>query len=240
MPPEPLVSLKNINVFNKSKHVLQDITLNILPREFITIVGPNGAGKSTLIKIIAGILKPNNGSISKKSKINIGYVPQKIYLDQSIPITVTQFLNLLRKNSSEQILEIAKQLKITSLLHNQLSSLSGGEMQFVMLARALLNKPHILLLDEPDQNLDIGKQLKLYKIINNIQKSYNCAILLVSHDLHLVMANTTKVLCLYHHICCHGKPEHISKEPSFQNIFGQNMSDMFAIYQHHHNHIHKS
>lgn len=233
-----LIEAKNINLKFAAKTILDDVSLTIKDDDFITIVGPNGAGKSMLLKCLIGLQKPNSGQIIKQKNLRIGYVPQNIQITKSFAISVRQFLQLNQGVTKQEIDQIAKEAEIDGYLDHQLNNLSGGELQRVLLARSLVLNPEILILDEPAQNIDISGQLKFYKLLEKVYNSRKIAILKVSHDLHLVMALSKKVLCLYHHICCHGKPQMIAKDPKFMSIFGDDMAKMMAIYNHEHDHSH--
>lgn len=234
----PLVELKNINVSFEQKNALRQINLAIYPNQIITIVGPNGGGKSTLLKVLLKLQTPTSGKVIYHPKVKIGYVPQKIYLDPSLPITVERFLKLKENVSSREISDTLDLLSIQHLRQNNMQKLSGGEMQRVLLARAILNKPNLLVLDEPTQGVDMNGQAELYQLIHQTQKQLNCAILMISHDLHIVMANTNEVLCVNQHICCAGKPEIISQDPTFIHLFGDQFAKNVAFYTHNHNHRH--
>lgn len=234
-----LISLKNITVEYNNHKILNNVSIDIGENEFITIVGPNGAGKTTLLKVILGLTKPNEGSIKKNHKIKIGYTPQHINHNYFLPITVKNFLELNKKSEKAQLDEVINETNISKLLNKQLFELSGGEIQRVLLARSLTNIPDLLVLDEPTQNLDFNSQFSMYKAIENIHKKYNCSVIIVSHDLHFVMSNTQRVICLYHHICCSGKPDLITKNPKFIEVFGTEITDILSVYNHHHNHNHK-
>lgn len=234
----PLVELQNIRVDFGQRTVLNNINLSVYPNSIITIVGPNGGGKSTLLKVLLKLQAPTQGKVIYKKNLRIGYVPQKIHLDPSFPITVQKFLSLRQGVKKGEIVEAMAQLSITHLANNSMQKLSGGEMQRVLIARAILNKPNLLVLDEPTQGVDINGQAELYSLINQTQKTLNCAILMVSHDLHIVMANTNEVLCVNQHICCAGTPETISNDPKFLHFFGDQLAHNVALYTHHHNHRH--
>lgn len=234
----PLLELKNINVIFEQKIALQNINLVIYPNTITTIVGPNGGGKSTLLKVLLRLITPTSGTVQYSKNVKTGYVPQKIHLDHSFPITVKKFLSLKKDITQADIQQVLELLSITHLINNNLQRLSGGEMQRVLLARAILNKPNLLVLDEPTQGVDITGQAELYQLIQQTQQQLNCAILMVSHDLHLVMADTNEVLCINQHICCGGTPEAISSDPKFIHFFGDQFSKNVAFYTHHHNHKH--
>lgn len=235
---QPLIELKDINVKFAQKHALQNIDLRIYSNSIITIVGPNGGGKSTLLKVLLKLLPPTSGKVIYQKNVRIGYVPQKIHLDHSLPMTVEKFLSLKKGIKKQDISEALELLSISHLIHNSLQKLSGGEMQRVLLARAILNKPNLLVLDEPTQGVDINGQAELYQLINETQHKLNCAILMVSHDLHIVMADTNEVLCVNQHICCAGMPEIVSNDPKFIHFFGNQFAKNIALYTHQHNHHH--
>ncbi len=231
-----LVNLDNIKVILDAQTILQEISFSIIEEEIVTIVGPNGAGKSTLIKLILGLITPTSGLFWKQPKIHLGYVPQKIVITELMPLTVKRFLTL----SSPNYLNFAQELKIDHLLSRSIHSLSGGQLQRVLLTRSLLDHPQLLLLDEPTQGMDLAGQLELYELLQTIHKQYKTSILLVSHDLHLVMAETTRVICINKHICCQGEPKLVLQDPKFLELFGKALGRKFALYQHSHNHKHDS
>ncbi|CAL4042781.1 Zinc import ATP-binding protein ZnuC [Buchnera aphidicola (Phyllaphis fagi)] len=233
-----LITLKNIFMDLCHRNILSNISLSLIPKNILTIIGPNGAGKSTLIKIILGLLKPTKGSIIQCNNLKIGYVPQQLNFDTTFPISVYRFLNLFVESKKNNILSLLKRVNAEHLKDFQLNKLSGGEMQRMLLARALLNSPQILILDEPTQGIDISGQVILYKLINQLKNEFSCSILIVSHDLNLVMAQTDEVICLNNHICCSGTPNYVINNFEFISIFGSIEIEKIALYHHKHNHIH--
>ena len=236
---DALITLNNISLSHNGKNVLDDVSFKLHEGEFITLIGPNGAGKSSLIKVLLGIIKQDSGDITYTDNIRLGYTPQTFSANPFIPISVKDFLTLNQKLDSEFMLKTFELTGINDLLKSPLKNLSGGELQKVLLTRALLNKPNVLILDEPAQNLDVDGQMQLYKLIQDIHQQQNCAVLMVSHDLHRVMKESTQVLCLYHHICCEGLPESILKDEKFNDLFADQINDLMATYEHHHNHHHE-
>ena len=236
--PQPLIQLKNINVVFAQKTALQNINLNIYPNSIITIVGPNGGGKSTLLKTLLKLQTPTSGEVIYSKNVCIGYVPQKIHLNHSLPITVERFLSLKKGLKTQEISTALEQLSISHLRKSNMQKLSGGEMQRVLLARAILNKPNLLVLDEPTQGVDITGQADLYQLIYQTQQKLNCAVLMVSHDLHIVMADSKEVLCINQHICCAGTPDVLSNDPTFMRLWGNQLTQNVGFYTHHHNHHH--
>ena len=227
-----LISAKKVCVFKHQKSILENIDIQINKNDFITIIGPNGAGKTMLLKCLMGFYKPTSGIIEKKEKLKIGYMPQSINVINTMPMTVKNFITVRKKYDDISLNKVICEINIKHLIDKQLSVLSGGEMQRVLLARSLLNNPDLLILDEPAQNLDISGQLNFYKLIQEIYSKRDISILMVSHDLHLVMVSTKKVLCLSNHICCSGQPQQVAKDPEFISMFGEDMANMMAVYQH--------
>ncbi len=237
--PEALITADNISLNHQGKNILDSVSFRLHQGEFITLIGPNGAGKSSLIKILLGLIHQDSGKVKYSKNIRLGYTPQTFSPNPFIPISVIDFLSLNQKVETALTNEIIEITGIAGLLDSPLKKLSGGELQKVLLARALLNKPNVLILDEPAQNLDIDGQMQLYKLIQDIHQKNNCAVLMVSHDLHRVMKESTQVLCLYHHICCQGHPESILNNEQFSDLFADQINDLMTTYEHHHNHQHK-
>jgi len=233
-----LISAKNVSVLKNQKSILENIDIQINKKDFITIIGPNGAGKTMLLKCLMGFYKPTSGMIERKEKLKIGYMPQSINFINTMPMTVKGFITVKKKYDDVSLHKVITEVNLGEIVNKQLSVLSGGEMQRVLLARSLLNNPDLLILDEPAQNLDISGQLNFYKLIQEIYSKRDISILMISHDLHLVMVSTKKVLCLYKHICCSGAPQQIAKDPEFLSMFGKDMANMMSIYQHSHDHDH--
>lgn len=235
----PSVTLINLGY----QDILTDINLRITKGKITTIIGPNGAGKTTLLKLILGLIKPSSGQIQYGKDITFGYLPQKLKLNPLMPLTVERFLQLATPQQNTELKE-----KITKTLHwvgachlksRSLHVLSGGEMQRILLAHALMQTPDVLVLDEPAQGVDVMGQAELYRLIASIRDDLGCAVILVSHDLHLVMAESDEVICLNHHICCSGAPSDVAQHPSYAQLFGSKSEvSSLAVYTHHHTHRH--
>jgi len=232
----PLLRLEKVSVSVGSQEILQGIDLDILPGEILTLIGPNGAGKTTLVRIVLGLM-PFSGKRHIQAGLRIGYMPQKLELNPQLPLTVKRFLQLSGAHD-KQIQEHATETGVEKIFSYPIQSISGGELQRVLLARALMNQPDLLVLDEPAQGVDVHGQAEMYRLINQIKAEHGCGVLMVSHDLHWVMAQTDKVVCLNQHICCHGHPDHISHDPAFVELFGKEVSESLAPYTHHHDHDH--
>ena len=232
-----LIDISKLEVKYGSKKVLQNINLSLNANEIVTIVGPNGSGKTTLFKAIIGSVPFSKGKISIKPNLRIGYVPQQLKVDQTLPITVERFLKLATRNNND-IEKMIAFFGSENIFREQINSLSGGQMQRVLLARALVNEPEILLLDEATRGLDQPGIAAFYRKIENISKETNCAILMISHDLHVVMSASDRVICINGHICCQGTPENVATSPEYQTLFGSNIDGSFALYRHKHDHNH--
>jgi zinc transport system ATP-binding protein len=229
-----LVQVKNIVVQLQQRFILQNISLSVQRGQIVTLIGPNGAGKTTLVRVILGLIKPESGEINWPHPVRIGYMPQRLNLDPILPLTVMRFLTLNNHNNKADINERLAEVGVFNKQQALLNTLSGGEMQRVLLARALIRRPDLLVLDEPIQGVDVMGQYELYELINRIAEQRHCGVLMVSHDLHLVMAATDHVICLNQHICCEGSPDTISQHPAYQYLFDSRAARDLAIYQHHH------
>lgn len=233
----PLINAQNIGLKIEQKQILDNVSLSVNANEVVTIVGPNGAGKSSLLSVILGILPATTGTISRQANLKIGYVPQFINRDKTLPMTVAEFIALSSNKTNIKVADLFKLLRIDNLTRQFLFNLSGGELRRVLLARALLNSPQLLILDEPTAGIDVNGQTAFYSLLDELKTQFSFAVLMVSHDLHLVMATTNRVICLNQHICCEGIPKQVIENPAYQALFGK-QSDSVAFYQHHHNHSH--
>jgi zinc transport system ATP-binding protein len=234
--PPLLVSLADVRVAFGRRAALSGVSLALGPREIVTIIGPNGAGKTTLLRVVLGLQRVDAGRVQRRSGLRIGYVPQRFSVDETMPLTVQRFLGLVpgaQRTTSEVLAEVGA--GHTAAL--PLQTLSGGELQRVLLARALLREPELLVLDEPAQGVDITGQVELFALIRRLRDATGCGVLLVSHDLHLVMAATDRVICLNHHVCCSGHPAAVSRDPAYRALFGAAV-DGLALYAHRHDHRH--
>jgi zinc transport system ATP-binding protein len=234
---QALIAANNLEKSFGRVQVLSNVSLKLLPRNIMTIIGPNGSGKTTLVRILLGLDTPVQGTITRKDRLRIGYVPQKLAIDPTLPLTTSWFLALTAKQADD-VVEVAREVGVEGILNQPLQALSGGELQRVLIARALLSKPELLVLDEPAQGVDVTGQAMLYALIARLKDTHNLSVLMVSHDLHLVMSATDHVICLNHHICCSGHPHSVRGDPAFAALFGQHVADSLAVYTHHHDHDH--
>ncbi len=232
-----LVKLENAGVYRSSKWLVRGISLEINQGQIVTLIGPNGSGKTTTAKMILNILNTDEGLVTGNAN-KMAYVPQKINIDWTMPLRVIDFMKITSNLNNTQINESLTMTGVDKLLYNQIHSLSGGEFQRVLIARAIAKKPDLLVLDEPVQGVDFNGEIALYNLIKEISVNLNCGILLISHDMHFVMSTTDHVICLNGHICCSGSPSNVVKNPEYIKLFGEHNSETLSYYQHQHDHSH--
>jgi len=235
--PNALIRLDDVTVEFAGQKVLDNIHLCVQPGEIVTLIGPNGAGKTTLVRTVLGLLKPGIGSVWRKPRLRIGYMPQKLQVDPTLPLSVLRFLRLVPGVDRARAVAALDEVGAAQVIDSPVQSISGGELQRVLLARALLREPQLLVLDEPVQGVDVAGQAELYGLITRLRDRHGCGVLMVSHDLHLVMSTTDQVVCLNRHVCCSGHPEQVSGDPAFVELFGSHAPSL-AVYHHHHDHAH--
>jgi zinc transport system ATP-binding protein len=233
-----LISTQNLTLVLDGQTVLKDVNIAMNRGEIVTIVGPNGSGKSSLLRALIGALKPASGSVTRADGLRIGYVPQKLQIDATLPLTVQGFLNLPHRQPRAVVDDALHKAGVGDLAKRQMADLSGGQFQRVLLARALLNTPDILILDEATQGLDQPGAAAFYRQIEEVRREMGCAVLMVSHDLHVVMAASDRVLCLNGHVCCEGTPEIVADAPEYRALFGSGTQGALALYRHEHTHSH--
>lgn len=238
MDKEWLLTLNKAGIERNGRWLVHDIDLTLHRGEIVTLIGPNGSGKSTTAKMALGIIKPSSGTVTRKASLRIGYVPQRLVIDPSLPLTVRRFMTLAAKLDEAKLKALLAQTGVDDLENANVADLSGGELQRVLLARSIARKPDLLVLDEPLQGVDYNGEAELYKLIANLRESLDCGILLISHDLHIVMAATDRVICLNGHICCSGAPSDVAQSEAYGRLIGAIAPEGLALYQHHHNHCH--
>ena len=234
----PLVTCHGVTVALGGARVVDKVDLAIHEAQIVSLIGPNGSGKTTLVRAILGLTRPTLGRVERRPGLSIGYVPQRLMVDRSLPMTVARFLNLTRRYERGEMIAELDRLGVGGLADRGVQDLSGGEWQRVLLARAVVGRPDLLVLDEPAQGVDVVGQSDLYRHIRDLRDRLGCGVLLVSHDLHLVMASTDEVLCLNHHVCCTGRPEIVANHPAYVELFGRAATAELAVYTHHHDHTH--
>ncbi len=233
-----LVEVEGLGVRYDGRQVLSGVTLNISGNEIVSLIGPNGAGKSTLIRVVLGLTPYQEGRITTVPGLVIGYMPQRLVIDSVLPLTVQRFLRMVAKSGRNEIHTVLEEVGVPHLGGVQVQEISGGEFQRVLLARALLRNPDLLVLDEPAQQVDFQGQIGMFELIERLRQARGCGVLVVSHDLHMVMRATDRVLCLNGHICCSGAPEAVSAHPEYVALFGPRAAESVALYHHHHRHDH--
>jgi zinc transport system ATP-binding protein len=238
MSGELLVACEEVSLVFADRAVLQNVSLRVNADEVVTLVGPNGAGKSSLIKILLGLLPITQGRLQRASDLRIGYVPQRFQLSPVLPLSVARLMTLTQRASRAAMQERLAEVGVAKLIDTPVQQLSGGELQRVLLARALLREPNLLVLDEPTQGVDFTGAAQLYGLIADIRQRHRCGVLMVSHDLHVVMSATDRVVCLNQHVCCAGEPQSVAVHPEYQALFGQSFAQNLAVYTHHHDHRH--
>lgn len=233
-----LVQVNSVSIRYGAKTVLSHVSLEINAGEIVTIVGPNGSGKTSLLRAIIGAVKPYKGSVTISGGVKTGYVPQKLHIDETLPITVSRFLKLPGGINASDIENALTQAGVPDLSKMQLSQLSGGQFQRVLLARALIGKPDLLLLDEATQGLDQRGSASFYQQIETVRQETGCAVLMISHELHVVMSASDRVICLNGHVCCEGTPAVVASAPEYRALFGTGTGGALALYRHEHDHGH--
>jgi zinc transport system ATP-binding protein len=235
--PAPLLAAENLSISFGGAPVLDSVNLAVRPREIVTLIGPNGSGKTTLIRALLG-LAPVSGGRAIRNTARIGYVPQSMARDKSLPLTALRFCRSFGGGTNAEAMSMLTRAGVAHTANSQLSSLSGGEFARVALARALLRRPEILVLDEPLAGVDLAGEASLYTLIAAARDEFGAAILIVSHDLHIVMAAADHVICLNRHICCQGDAHSVARDPAFIALFGPRVAEQIALYSHRHDHTH--
>ncbi|MFM9942244.1 MAG: ATP-binding cassette domain-containing protein [Hyphomicrobiaceae bacterium] len=237
-PADSLIVARGLSLARGGRPILEHVDIHIAPGEIVTLIGPNGAGKTTLVRTLLGLEAADGGRIERRSDLRVGYAPQRFDRDPAIPMTVARFLSLGAAASRTAIVKVLDEVGAGPVIDRQLVQLSGGELQRVVLARALIRDPSLLVLDEPVRGVDYVGEAELYSLIGRIRTERGLGVLLVSHDLHVVMAQSDRVICLNRHVCCHGVPETVAQHPEYVALFGASMARAFAIYHHDHDHAH--
>ena len=234
----PLIAARGLTLRLGGKVILDDVNVEIAAGEIVTIVGPNGSGKSTFLRALIGAVRPSAGKIERAPGLRVGYVPQKLAIDRSMPMSVRRFLGLPRRIKRAEADQVLERAGAAGLGDRQMTDLSGGQFQRVLLARALLERPQLLLLDEATQGLDQPGAAAFYRRIEEVRQELGCAVVMVSHDLHVVMAASDRVICLNGHVCCQGTPEIVADAPEYRALFGSGTKGALALYRHRHTHEH--
>jgi zinc transport system ATP-binding protein len=233
-----LVSLAGAGVRAGNRWLVRGVDLAVRRGEIVTLIGPNGSGKSTTARMALGLLPPSEGRSERMAGLRVGYVPQKVSIDWTLPLDVERFMRLTGPVAREEAERALAATGVSHLRHAEVRELSGGEFQRVLLARAISRKPDLLVLDEPVQGVDFSGESAIYDLISQVRDELGCGVLLISHDLHVVMAATDHVICLNGHVCCQGAPTTVASSPAYQRLFGARASSTLAVYEHRHDHTH--
>lgn len=235
---EALIEARGVSLQAGGYAILQDVSMAVHAGEIVTLIGLNGSGKTTLVRVMLGLLRPTAGSVKRRRRLRVGYAPQDVLRDATLPMSADRFLALGALGRRARRSALLEEVGAAHVQDTQLADLSGGELHRVLLARALLREPHLVVLDEPLAGVDVAGQTELYRLIGELRDRHGFGVLLVSHDLHVVMAGTDRVVCLNHHVCCTGQPETVSRHPEFVSLFGSGVAEALAVYVHHHDHRH--
>lgn len=233
-----LLEAQDVGLERGGRVILDRISLRVQAGEVVVVIGPNGAGKTSLLRVLLGLWRPSKGKVVRSPRLRIGYMPQRVQVDPVLPLSVRRFLTLRYRAPEAELRSCLRSVGIEPLLNAPIQTLSGGEMQRVLLARALLAKPQLLVLDEPDQGVDVVGQGEVFDLIDQLRRANGCGVLMVSHELHLVMAAADRVVCIQQHVCCTGHPEEVSRNPEYLRLFPEASARAIGIYTHHHNHVH--
>jgi len=234
----PLIRAEGLEVRIDGRSILDRVSLSVHGGEIVTVIGPNGAGKTVLVRTILGLVRPAAGAVHRRPGLRIGYTPQRLHIDPVMPLSVARFLTLGGGRGREAVEAALAETGVGHVIDAPVQRISGGEFQRVLLARALMRDPALLVLDEPVQGVDVGGQASLYRLITRLRDRRGCGVLMVSHDLHLVMASTDQVVCVNHHVCCTGHPEAVLRDPAYLELFGPEVARDVAVYVHDHDHVH--
>jgi zinc transport system ATP-binding protein len=232
-----LVEARGLGVSLGGQPVLQGVDLTLHAGEIVTVVGPNGSGKSTLLRLLIGAARPDAGEVRRAPGLRIGYVPQRLAIDATLPLTVARYLTLAGGAAADRA-QVMARMGIAGLGQRQLAALSGGQFQRALLAEAVLRRPQLLGLDEAAQGLDQPGVADFYRLVEELRAELGCGVLMVSHDLHVVMAASDRVICLNGHVCCEGTPTVVSAAPEYRALFGFGTHGALALYRHDHDHVH--
>ena len=235
-----LAEAKGLGIKRSGRWLVRHVDLTVRRGEIVTVIGPNGSGKSTTVKGLLGLMAPDEGKAHLAAGIKVGYVPQKLAIDWTLPLTVRRLMTLTGRYRRDEIADALQSVGVPHLSNALIQTLSGGEFQRVLLARALIRKPDLLVLDEPVQGVDFSGEIALYELIHGIRDRLQCGILLISHDLHIVMARTDTVVCLNGHVCCRGAPKAVAESPEYLRLFGPRAAETLAVYRHRHDHVHNA
>lgn len=235
-----IAALTGVGVHRSGRWLVRDVDLTVRPGEIVTLIGPNGSGKTTVAKVLLGLVRADRGTVAPPPAGRVGYVPQKLALDRTLPLTVARLMRLTGRHDPGAVARALERVGIGHLAGAEVRHLSGGEFQRALLARAIVARPDLLVLDEPVQGVDFNGEIALYRLIGAVRDELGCGVLLISHDLHIVMAETDTVVCLNGHVCCRGSARAVAEDPAYARLFGPRAAEALAVYRHRHDHVHAS
>ncbi|KAA8473088.1 metal ABC transporter ATP-binding protein [Anaplasma marginale] len=220
-----ILTADSLTLFYEDKKVIDNVSFSVKFGEIVTILGPNGGGKTSLVRVLVGINKAYKGTVRYFGKLGIGYLPQNIKINRLMPMTVEYFLlrTYLGRRAASDLEDSMKYVDVERLLKRQVAELSAGETQLVLLARCLMMKPDLIILDEPVSCMDIEAKHNFYKLVARLVTECGVSVLMTSHDLHCVMSCSDRVICVNHSIRCEGTPEEITENAKFLSVFPNNV-----------------
>lgn len=226
-----LLDVSHLTVELGGRKIIDDLNFHVLPGDTLAVIGPNGAGKTVLFKALLGLL-PYTGTITWPKDIRIGYVPQRLYVESDLPLTTSEFFALKMAKSPEihRVLAAVGFADPHEILSSKLGTLSGGQLQRVLIAWALVGHPQVLLFDEPTTGVDLSAEESIYSLLNRLQHRENLTLLIISHELQVVYKYATNVLCLNKEGLCFGPPKKALTPEALSQLFGENV----GVYPHHH------
>ena len=223
-----LLSVRDLAVAFDGKKIIDRVSFNLYPSDVLAVIGPNGAGKSVLLKTLVGIIPKTAGEVIWAPGVKIGYLPQRFHVDHYLPMTVKEFLQL-KPRAKHNFKEALTMAHVDhAFLKKNLAYLSSGQLQKVLLAWTLIDQPNLLLFDEPTENVDMVGQESIYSLLHELQDTLGIAIVIVSHDLHVVYRYADHVLCLNRDMICFGEPHTELTEKTLTELYGDH-----AFFHHH-------
>ncbi|HBU27793.1 TPA: ABC transporter ATP-binding protein [Candidatus Uhrbacteria bacterium] len=235
------ILVENLSISFNQQPVLKNVSFEVAKGRLVAILGPNGSGKTTLMRALLGLQPYQQGVIRLFNEPisahygNIGYVPQKFAPDKSVPMTVGEFLDIARDRRTpihrlnESLEEVG--LNPVSARAKQMATLSGGQLQRVLIARAIMHHPDLLFLDEPSTGIDIAGEQTLFELIGTLNKKHGMTVIMISHEVNMIAASVDQVLCLNTSLVCSGPPNVALTKDSLTQLYG---SDYVASHQHKH------
>lgn len=238
---EALIKLEHVSFDYGSHTVLKDINLTVTKGDFLGLIGPNGSGKTTLLKVMLGLLKPKVGEVklfgeslkSFKNWSKIGYVPQRVStLAQNFPLTAEEVVEMgdVNKRGGDEVKAALEAVDMLPHAKKLLHQLSGGQQQRVFIARALVNQPELLILDEPTSGVDADSQAKFYQLLTDLNKKMKLTLVLISHDVDVVVNEVSEIVCINGSLIYHGSPKEALRKDVLDKLYGKDVR--FVVHNH--------